>query len=478
MKNHRTKLSRRVCYAIIAGMAGAFLIPQIGVAAPTGGTVVSGGATISRVGNDTNITGGATNNVIEWKDYSLTSAERVIHDGKAKTKNYLNIVTGANTSNINGKILGGNNVYIVNPNGVIFGKGAEVDVGNFYVSTQATNTVNKDADMANNVSPLGTTAGLSDVVNMGTLKATKAEVYGKHIRFLNAGDVTGSVVMHTDTVNDGTAHIGYRGTAPTSGYTVNGAAATAANNYYQLVSTTTEFQDINNDLTKNYMLENDIDFTVAGNKTAITPIGGNTKNAFTGKLDGNFFKVQNFTVSGVGYAGLFGKTDTGARVENLGVTGAEITGLSGGSAPPTAYSAGGIIAYATGTKLKNVYVKDTTVNGNDTFVGGIVGYTKDTTIDSAYSQAKIGEGGGIIGWSDSGTVVNDSYSNSSTLAGTLGTDFVYIVDPSGDTTINNSYAVGTRFTTTRTALIPSKTHNVYLIDKDVNNNYIAEDIFS
>ena len=36
MKNTRTELSQRVQYALLAGMAGAFLIPQVGFAAPSG----------------------------------------------------------------------------------------------------------------------------------------------------------------------------------------------------------------------------------------------------------------------------------------------------------------------------------------------------------------------------------------------------------------------------------------------------------
>ena len=158
MKKHRMDLSQRVRYALLAGMAGAFLIPQVAFAAPTGENVVSGGATVTRSGSDTNINSSNANNVIKWSDYSLVHGERVVHDGGAKTNNYLNIVTGANTSNIDGKIEGGKNVYIVNPNGVIFGKNAEVNVGHLHVSTQDTSTVNTAADMANNVSPLSTTA--------------------------------------------------------------------------------------------------------------------------------------------------------------------------------------------------------------------------------------------------------------------------------------------------------------------------------
>ena len=469
MKNNQTKLSQRVRYALLAGMAGAFLIPQVTFAAPTGEHDYTAGVTVGRSGNTTNIGATATNNVIKWQDYSVASGETVAYDAK----NYLNLVTGGNTSAINGAITGGGNIYLVNPNGVIFGRTASVNVGSLHVSTQPINTVNQSGFAASGVSPLSTSAaGLSDVVNMGSITATDVEVMGKNIRFLNAANVTSSnVVMYTDTANDGTAHIGYRGSAPTSGYTVNGAAATAADNYYQLVATTTEFQNINNDLTKNYMLENDIDFS--GNP--LTPIGGNSFSAFTGKLDGNFFVVKNFKANGFNYAGLFGKTDTGARVENVGVTGAEITGNSGGGVPPTAFSAGGIAAHATGTKIKNVYVKNTKVDGNDSFIGGIAGYTSGTTIDGAYSNSTIGEGGGIIGWSDAGTVVNDSYSNSKKIDGTLGTDFIYLVDPGGGTKVNNSYAVGTRFTTNPPALTNTTVKNTYLVNPTTK---VATDIIA
>ena len=136
MKNHRTrKLSQRVRYALLAGMAGTFLIPQAAFAGPTGEHGVASNINIQRPDAvTTTITSTALNNVINWQDYSVKQGELVQYDGGAKTNNYLNIVTGANTSNINGKIEGGNNVYIVNPNGVIFGKSAEVNVGNLYVS--------------------------------------------------------------------------------------------------------------------------------------------------------------------------------------------------------------------------------------------------------------------------------------------------------------------------------------------------------
>ncbi|EFM22399.1 YDG domain-containing protein [Selenomonas sp. oral taxon 149] len=479
MGKYRTReLTQRVRYAIIAGMAGAFLIPQVGFAAPTGGSVVSKNtdntvnATITQVGNDTNIVsvGSNPNKVIEWRDYSIASGERVRYDydvntnNVTQTNNYLNIVTGANTSNINGKIEGGKNVYIVNPNGVIFGKTASVNVGNLYVSTQDTSTVNTDADMANNVSPLSASAaGLSDVVNMGKITANTVEVHGKNIRFLNAANVhtTNPVVLHTDTANGGYAHIGYRGTVPTN-YKVNpttGNPAGVSPEYYQLVANKTEFQNIKNGLTKNYMLENDIDF-LGG---SITPIAGSGTTPFTGKFDGNFFKLQNFTITGGTYTAPFGQV-SGSRIENVGVTGAMVTGDKTGNQDRWA---GGLIGYASGTEIKNVYIKDSQVDGEAGKHGGIVGQTMaNTTLDGVYSKARIGEGGAVIGTSGLGTVISNTYSDARKIAGTIGTELVYFIDPSNGTTVRNSYVTGTnpRLATNQSGLNQSIATNTYLVD--------------
>ena len=472
MKKHRMDLSQRVRYALLAGMAGAFLIPQVAFAAPTGENVVSGGATVTRSGSDTNINSSNANNVIKWSDYSLVHGERVVHDGGAKTNNYLNIVTGANTSNIDGKIEGGKNVYIVNPNGVIFGKNAEVNVGHLHVSTQDTSTVTTAADMANDVSPLSTTAaGISDVVNMGKITADTVEVHGKNIRFLNAANVhttASPVVLHTDTANGGYAHIGYKsGNVPAvTAYQVNGANATAADNYYQLVSTKEDLAAINTtNLAGNYMLENDIDLGGA----AHTPIGGNAYGAFTGKFDGNFYRVSNFIVpdnSSWSYNGFFGVAN-GARIENLGISHARIVLPNG-----TSNYIGGLAGYTTGgTVLKNVYVTNTRVEGTEAQTGGIVGQTENTIISGAYSKATT-NGGGVIGYAKgsgttrASTVINDTYSDIDLIPGSTGTYLVYMIQSPSSISkgieINNSYAYG-EISNTGTTSPP--VNNTYILDK-------------
>ncbi len=478
MKNYRTKLSQRVRYALLAGMAGAFLIPQVAFAAPTGEHDYTTGVNVDRnTANTTKITSTATNNVINWRDYSVNQGETVQYDGGvtgAAAHNYLNIVTGANTSNINGTIKGGNEVYIVNPNGVIFGKSAEVNVGHLYVSTQEEGTLNLSAFKAtgsSHASPLVDTAPLkADVVNMGKITADTVEVHGKNIRFLNAANVhtTNPVVLHTDTAKGGYAHIGYKsGHVPAvTAYQVNGANATAADNYYQLVKDKAELDAINTtNLSGNYMLENDIDLGGAEH----TPIGGNSYGEFKGKFDGNFYRVSNFIVpddSSWSYNGFFGVAN-GARIENLGISHAKIVLPNG-----TSNYIGGLAGYTTGgTVLKNVYVTNTRVEGTEAQTGGIVGQTENTTISGAYSKATT-NGGGVIGYAKgsgttrASTVINDTYSDIDLILGSTGTYLVYMIQSPSSISkgieINNSYAYG-EISNTGTTSPP--VNNTYILDK-------------
>ena len=508
MGKYRTReLTQRVRYALLAGVAGAFLIPQVAAAAPTGEHDMTDGVTVGRTttaaGTNTNITAPPSplppssppsstpppsNNVIKWADYSVKQGETVTYDAN----NYLNIVTGGNTSAINGSITGGGDIYLVNPNGVIFGKTASVNVGNLYVSTQDTSTVNASGFETSGTPPLSTTVtdvGKADVVNMGSITANKVEVYGRSIRILDAANVhatTSPVVLHIDEeTNGGYAHIGYQSgsvpstsdyeihkkvtptTPPSSPPTTVVAAATAADNYYQLVSTPTDFQNINSDLTKNYMLANDIDFTDSATNAAgeITPIGGNTIGAttypaYSGKFDGNFFRVQNFKVTNPALerAGLFGELNH-AQIYNLGVTGATVTGdTSRGTS-----RAGGVAGYSYGgTSFLNVYIKNSTINGLDGYHGGLIGYTTNTTLDSVYSKATIGAGGGIIGYSSSGTTVTNAYSDVKQLPNTSGAYFIYYVLPSSGTTVTNAYSTGLFSYSNST---PNVT-NTFIADKD------------
>lgn len=401
-------LAIRIGIALSAGM---FSIIPVAYGAPSGGKVEAGNVDIVNAAKEVNITSTTKNNVISWQDFSIAKDETVKFDGGNKTNNYLNIIRGANTSQIDGKIEGGNDVYIVNPNGVIFGKGASVNVGNLYVSTRyVSDDVAQNAYSANNMATVMDSTDkkmASDVVNMGHISADKVVAEGKNIRFMNtAGNMTNAntVELRSD---DGYIHVGNAdgaGDAKYSGKTT-GPSGTAINiDWYKTVSA----DDVKNNKSiigaggsnsGNYMLTENV--VLDGSENNITPVSN-----FTGKFDGMFNTVSNANINSAGEAGIFGTTN-GARIDNFGVINSKI------STSVVKKGVGAIVGNATNSIINNVYNENTTVTGpRYLWVGGIVGEMTDTTINNAYNTGQ-SAGGGILGishgTSDWSNKIDNSY---------------------------------------------------------------------
>ena len=401
-------LAIRIGIALSAGM---FSIIPVAYGAPSGGKVEAGNIDIVNAAKEVNITSTTKNNVISWQDFSIAKDETVKFDGGNKTNNYLNIIRGANTSQIDGKIEGGNDVYIVNPNGVIFGKGASVNVGNLYVSTRyVSDDVAQNAYSANNMATVMDSTDkkmASDVVNMGHISADKVVAEGKNIRFMNiAGNMTNAntVELRSD---DGYIHVGNAdgaGDAKYSGKTT-GPSGTAINiDWYKTVSA----DDVKNNKSiigaagsnsGNYMLTENV--VLDGSENNITPVSN-----FTGKFDGMFNTVSNANINSAGEAGIFGTTN-GARIDNFGVINSKI------STSVVKKGVGAIVGNATNSIINNVYNENTTVTGpRYLWVGGIVGEMTDTTINNAYNTGQ-SAGGGILGishgTSDWSNKIDNSY---------------------------------------------------------------------
>lgn len=441
MNRRQKEQARLTCQISIGLMAGVFSVIPAASAAPVHDAGSSyntvPAANITTSGTVTNVRGPSTNNVVAWKDFSVGAKETVRFDGGAKTNNYLNVVTGPSTSQIAGKIQGGNDVYIVNPHGVMFGKGAQVDVGNLYVSTEnAQAAVN--AFTGNSTGGAVITAGTAnaDVVNLGTLQADEVQVSGKNIRFLDSA----KVLVKTDATTNkkkvtldatGYIHVGNAG-GTDAGYTAGGT--TTSIDYYKLVNDANDLQAVaTSDLSKNYMLSDNIDASSISN---FTPIG-NSKTPFTGKFDGMFYEVQGLKESGsLTNAGLFGVVDgsNGARIENLGVTGATIatTDASG--------SVGSIAGTAqNGVLLQNVYSESGTASGG-TYAGGLVGDLTGSTLQVAYNTSVVSNAaynGGLVGTIENGSIIQNAYNKGAVTS--TGTDNYGVGFHQGTNTIKNVY---------------------------------------
>ena len=111
-----------------------YLDPETALAAPQGGIVVGGTATISQNGNHTTIQQSTNRAAIDWQNFSIAAGERVsfIVPGGGAT---LNRVVGSEVSRIDGTLESNGTLYLVNPNGMVFSANSTVTAQNLIAST-------------------------------------------------------------------------------------------------------------------------------------------------------------------------------------------------------------------------------------------------------------------------------------------------------------------------------------------------------
>lgn len=119
-----------------ASLLGLAALPAF--ALPSGETLVSGQADIARAenGKTLSINQHSDKLIANWQDFDVAGGERVSFHQPTAMSIALNRVIGNNGSRIDGQIDANGRVFLVNPNGVLFGSGARVDVGGLVASTQ------------------------------------------------------------------------------------------------------------------------------------------------------------------------------------------------------------------------------------------------------------------------------------------------------------------------------------------------------
>ena len=135
-------------------------------AGPAGGVVAAGAASISTAAGNTTINQSTQNAAINWQSFNIAGGEAVQFVQPNSHSVTLNRVVGADPSSILGSMTANGKVFLVNPNGVLFGKGAQVNVGGLVASTL--NITDGDF-MAGNYKFSGT--GNGAVLNQGAINA-------------------------------------------------------------------------------------------------------------------------------------------------------------------------------------------------------------------------------------------------------------------------------------------------------------------
>ncbi|EAK5214678.1 filamentous hemagglutinin N-terminal domain-containing protein [Campylobacter jejuni] len=163
-------------------VVGSLLFTQ-SYALPSGGKFTHGtSGTININDKVMNITGNKQNSVIQWGGgFNIATGETV--NFKGTNQNYLNIVYGSKSSHIDGKLEGGsNNIFLINPNGIVVGKGGSINANRVYLSTSSVSNEDmqrfangvSDTDVifgtGKNISPVIQLNPKGNIINLGTIE--------------------------------------------------------------------------------------------------------------------------------------------------------------------------------------------------------------------------------------------------------------------------------------------------------------------
>src|SRR5262245_53310079 len=137
-------------------------------AGPTGGVVAAGPAAVDQSGTTPTINQQSQNVSLNWQQFNVAANETVQFVQPSATSIALNRVIGNDPSQIFGQLSANGRVFLVNPNGVLFGQSAQVNVGGLVASTLNIS----DADfLAGRYKFESTVATPGTVVNRGTITA-------------------------------------------------------------------------------------------------------------------------------------------------------------------------------------------------------------------------------------------------------------------------------------------------------------------
>jgi len=179
---------QKLFIAFLIYLIGGF--PTLVFALPQGGEVVSGTVGINTPSvNDMAINQGSNQAIVNWQGFDIGQQESVTINQPNSNSVILNRVVGQNPSEILGKLSANGQVFLTNPSGILFGQGAQVNVGALVASTL--NISNKDFLNRNYRFTQDANKPLASIINLGDINAGSVGLLAPRVE--NRGTIVASL---------------------------------------------------------------------------------------------------------------------------------------------------------------------------------------------------------------------------------------------------------------------------------------------
>ncbi len=151
-------------------------------ALPTGGQVVYGNTSFAQTGNTLNVNQASQSTIINWQSFDIGAQSIVNFNQLNSSAVALNRILGDNASQIYGQLNANGHVFLLNPNGILFAPGSQVNVGGLLASTMRM----ADGDFIAGNYRL-TNAGAGSIDSQGNIYANSIAFVGNNLS--NSGNL-------------------------------------------------------------------------------------------------------------------------------------------------------------------------------------------------------------------------------------------------------------------------------------------------